>query len=238
MKTVDIKDIIIFENKDYLLVNKPPYLSSLDDRDQTALSLKDMVKDQYPDASLGHRLDKETSGVLAIALHSEAYRNLAIQFENRQVEKAYHAVSEGLHEFDNLIIDQPLLKMANGIVKVDRQGGKEAMTIVNTLKAYKRHSLLECKPVSGRLHQIRVHLAYAHASITGDTQYGGHHLYLSDIKKHYNLKKDTEEQPLMKRVALHAFSLKFKGMNGESISVEAPYPKDFSVLVKQLEKFC
>ena len=86
------------------------------------------------------------------------------------------------------------------------------------------------------MHQIRIHLASLNASIAGDEQYGGHPFYLSSVKSNYHLKKNTEEQPLIKRVALHAQALAFKTMSGELLTVEAPYPKDFAVLVKQLDK--
>jgi 23S rRNA pseudouridine955/2504/2580 synthase len=72
------------------------------------------------------------------------------------------------------------------------------------------------------------------APIAGDTTYGGHPVFLSAIKKSYNLKKDTEEEPLIRRMALHAFSLEFLGVDGKTLKAEAPYPKDFRVLLKQL----
>jgi len=236
MKKVDLKDIILVENDNYIIVNKPPYLSALDERDFANYSLKDIARAYWPDASLCHRLDKETSGALAIAKNQDAYRNLAIQFESREVSKVYHAVCEGLHEFKQLDINLPILKMSNGLVKIDKLKGKEAQTIVNTLRAYRKHTLVECRPVSGRLHQIRIHLASQNASIAGDDKYGGEPVFLSTIKRKFNLKKDTEEQPLMKRVSLHAYSLTFKDINGEVISVVADYPKDFAVLISQLEK--
>jgi 23S rRNA pseudouridine955/2504/2580 synthase len=61
-------------------------------------------------------------------------------------------------------------------------------------------------------------------------------LYLSSLKRRFNLKKDTEELPIMQRVSLHAYSITFEGLDGNPIKVEAPYPKDFQVLVQQLEK--
>jgi 23S rRNA pseudouridine955/2504/2580 synthase len=95
---------------------------------------------------------------------------------------------------------------------------------------------VECEPITGRMHQIRVHLSALKAPIVFDTQYGGEELYLSSIKRKFNLKKDTEELPLIRRVALHAYSLTFRQPNEELLHVVAPYPKDFDVLVKQLEK--
>lgn len=236
MKMDKLDDMILFENENYIVVNKPPYLSSLDEREIVMNSLKDLVKAYNPEAALCHRLDKETSGALAISKNAEAYRHLAIQFENRDVSKVYHAVCEGLHEFENLSVDLPIYKLSNGSVKIDRQKGKEALTYFQTIRAYKKHTLVECKPVTGRLHQIRIHMASVSAPIAGDERYGGAPVFLSSVKRNFNLKKDTEEQPLMKRVALHAYSLTFRDLDDTVISVVAEYPKDFNVLVKQLEK--
>jgi 23S rRNA pseudouridine955/2504/2580 synthase len=79
-------------------------------------------------------------------------------------------------------------------------------------------------------------LASLKAPITGDEQYGGKPFFLSSIKHDYNLKKLTDEQPLMKRMALHAKVLEFTDMLGVQVQVEAPYPKDMSALLRQLER--
>jgi 23S rRNA pseudouridine955/2504/2580 synthase len=234
MKKIDFKDLILFENADYIVINKLPYLSTLDDRHESQNILR-LAKMYTPDAQVCHRLDKETSGCLVIAKHQEAYRNIAIQFEDREVEKIYHAVVDGIHEHKNTLVDRNLLANNKGIAKVSKEG-KPATTYFTTLKTYYAHSLIECKPVTGRLHQIRVHLAYLKAPICGDDLYGGKPLYLSNLKRRFNLKKDTEEQPIMQRVSLHAYSIGFKGMDGQIIKVEAPYHKDYAVMMKQLEK--
>lgn len=234
MKKVDFQKLIVFENADYLVINKPPYLSSLDDRHE-AQNILDLAKDYTADAQLCHRLDKETSGCLVIAKNPEAYRHLAIQFENRKVSKIYHAVVEGIKEYEELLVDRNLIASAKGVAKVSKEG-KPAQTVFNTLKTYRAHSLIECKPITGRLHQIRIHLAYLKSPICGDELYGGNPLYLSSLKRRFNLKKDTEELPIMQRVSLHAFSIRFEGLDGKEIFVEAPYPKDFQVLIHQLEK--
>ncbi|WP_026952760.1 RluA family pseudouridine synthase [Algoriphagus mannitolivorans] len=234
MKKVDFQHLILFENEDYLVINKPPYLSSLDDRHE-AQNILDLAKMHTADAQLCHRLDKETSGCLVIAKNPEAYRHLAIQFENREVEKVYHAVIDGIKDFRQELVDRNLVATNKGIAKVSKEG-KSAQTVFNTLKTYYAHTLVECKPITGRLHQIRVHLAYLKSPICGDTLYGGKPLFLSSLKRRFNLKKDTEELPIMQRVSLHAFSISFEGRDGKQIQVEAPYPKDFQVLVQQLEK--
>jgi 23S rRNA pseudouridine955/2504/2580 synthase len=234
MKKIDFKDLILFENEDYLVINKPPYLSTLDDRHE-AQNILDLARTYSDDAQVCHRLDKETSGCLVIAKNPNAYRNIAMQFEDRKVDKVYHAVVDGIHDYQNLLVDRNLHANNKGVAKVTKEG-KPAQTYFNTIKTYYSHSLIACQPITGRLHQIRIHLAYLKSPICGDDLYGGKPLYLSSLKRKFNLKKGTDELPIMQRVSLHAYSIGFKGTQGESIQVTAPYPKDFDVLVKQLEK--
>ena len=236
MKKVDFKSLIVFENEDYILINKPPHISSLDDRNDP-VNINKLAKEYFLDSHVAHRLDKETSGILAIAKNNEAYRHLSMQFEHRKVKKVYHAVVNGVHDLNGIQVYLPILALKNGTVKIDKQNGKEAETLFFSIKAYKQHTLVECQPLTGRMHQIRIHLACLKAPIACDPKYGGKPILLSEMKKKYNLKDEKEEFPIIQRVALHAMSLKFELMNNEAITVEAPYPKDFGVLIKQLEKY-
>ncbi|MDN5200752.1 RluA family pseudouridine synthase [Fulvivirgaceae bacterium BMA10] len=235
MKRIDFESLILFEDDDYIVVNKPPLISSLDDRNDP-INLLSLARDYAENAQVCHRLDKETSGAIAIAKNPEAYRALSIQFENRLVSKTYHAVVDGIHDFKEKEIDVPILVLGNGSVTININRGKESNTFVNTLQVYKAHTLLSCHPITGRMHQIRIHLSHIGTPIIGDTKYGGKPFFLSSIKRKYNLKRYTEEQPLIKRTALHSFGLRFEKRDGAEVSVEAPYPKDFNVLLKQLEK--
>lgn len=236
---IDFKDIILFEDDDFLVVNKPHNLATLDERTaDRGGSLLRLAREYNPDLMAAHRLDKETSGSLAFAKHREAYRHLAMQFEHREVTKRYHAVVNGMHNLDGVSVYLPIVQLKSGTaVAIDRVRGKLAETIFNTLKVYKGYTLVECMPITGRMHQIRVHLSCLKAPIVQDPQYGGKPIFLSSIKRKFNLKQDTEEQPLIQRVALHAHSLSFSLMNGEAVRVEAPYPKDIDVLIKQLNKW-
>lgn len=234
MQKIRFEDIILFENDNYVVVNKPPFVSTLEDRNDPT-NLLQLARQHYPDAQVCHRLDKETSGALAIARNPEAYRHLSLQFEHREVTKVYHAVADGLHSFKDFLVDAPILKQDDGVVKIS-QRGKPAQTWFNSLQSFRMHTLIECKPVTGRMHQIRIHLAVSGAPIMGDVQYGGKLFYLSQVKRNFNLKKGTEEEPFMKRMALHAWSLTFRDVGGETVQVEAPYQKDMAALVKQLGK--
>ncbi len=216
------------------MVNKPAFLSTLEDR-QEKLNLLNLARVYVPTAQVCHRLDKETSGVLAIAKNPEAYRHLSIQFEKRQVVKIYHAVADGIHNLKEQLVDAPILKLPDGVVKVSKREGKPAQTYFSSLDSYKYHTLIECRPVTGRMHQIRVHLALLGAPITGDLLYGGKPFFLSQVKRGFNLKKETEEQPFMKRMALHAFSLDFLDLQGNGLKIQAPYHKDMDALIRQLE---
>jgi len=233
-KSKNFKQWIVFENDDYLVINKPPYVSTLADR-KGAVSVLELAKKYFSGCQVCHRLDKETSGALLLSKHSEAYKHANSQFADRTVEKAYHAVADGLHELKELVIDKSLHISASGKVKVSKNG-KSSTTIVTTLQTYKKHSLVECKPVTGRMHQIRVHMASIDAALVADETYGGQQLFLSSIKRGYRPKPETAERPIMARVALHAYSLKFAGLDGEILKIECPYPKDFQTVLNQLEK--
>ena len=227
------EDLILYQDNNFIAVNKPPFLSTLEDR-QENVNLLGLARQYDERAQVCHRLDKETSGVLVISRNAEAYRHLSIQFEKRQVVKIYHGVVDGIHNYKDNFIDAPILKQDDGIVKIDRRG-KPAQTYFTALVPYRLHTLMECRPVTGRMHQIRIHLTLLGAPIVGDSTYGGKPFYLSQVKRGFNLKKDSVEEPFIKRMALHAHSLEFDDLEDKRQKVEAPYQKDMHALVRQLE---
>lgn len=231
------EDLIIHEDDDLIVINKPPFVASLDGREGDEVNILRLAKRYYGDAQVCHRLDKDTSGVLLIAKNPETYRLVSIEFERRRVNKIYHAIIEGTHTFQDLKVDLPILNQGNKNVSIDRANGKRAETIFNSITYFKHYTLVECKPITGRMHQIRIHLATQHASIVGDSMYRGKPVYLSQIKKRgFTMSKGQDEQPIMKRFALHSKSVAFS-INGKEYAFEADYPKDFATLLKQLEKF-
>lgn len=230
-------ELIIHEDENLIIINKPPFLASLDEREGGDINVLRLAKKYHPDIQVCHRLDKETSGLLVLAKNPEAYRLVSIEFEKRRVNKIYHAIIHGIHNFDELHVDLPILNQGNKNVSIDRARGKAAETYFRSLKYFRDFTLMECRPITGRMHQIRIHLATQRASIVGDTMYRGRPVYLSEIKKRgFSLGKGQEEQPIMKRFALHAHNLEFT-IDGRGYALEAPYPKDFATFLKLLEKY-
>ncbi|MEM7361581.1 MAG: pseudouridine synthase [Bacteroidota bacterium] len=233
MKKIPFIKTILYEDDDYFVVNKPAMLATLADRQMSDHMLM-RAKKYCPTAQVCHRLDKGTSGVLAFAKHPAAYQHLTKQFQDRTVEKHYHAIAEGIHTFKDHVVDLPITVQSSHRSVIDRQHGKRAITHFDTLQHFTQHTLLLCRPLTGKSHQIRLHAACQKAPLAGDATYGGHLLYLSTLKKNYRFSKEKEERPLMARAALHALKLRFQGMHDQPIIVEAPYPKDFKATVRQL----
>lgn len=238
MAGLNFDDLIIYEDNAIIAINKPPFIASLHERlDTNIQSIIQLVKDVNPDYALCHRLDRETSGVMLVAKNAEAYRDVAIQFEKRTIKKIYHAVVSASVALDNLVVDLPLYTDSKRRVQISKKSGKPSLTIFNTLKQYKHFSLLACEPQTGRLHQIRVHAASQNLPLVCDELYGGKVPELSLIKRKVKYGADETNKPMMSRVALHAFSISFESPDKGPVSVNAPYPKDFNVLIKLLDKY-
>lgn len=235
LKNLKFEELILSETENYLLINKPPHLSSLEDRNEPK-NLLSIAKQTNEELQICHRLDKETSGLVVFAKNADAYRHFAMQLENREVKKIYHAVIHGLHKFQDFEADEPLYTTTNKS-RVDFKLGKPSYTLISTMELFRKNSLIKCFPISGRMHQIRAHLAYHDAPIVSDPAYGGESVFLSELKRNFNQKKWEEERPIIDRVALHSFQIAFKDLDGSVVQIEAPYPKDFAVLIKQLTKF-
>ncbi len=234
MKRIEFKNMILFEDDDFIVINKQPNISTLEDRHDSE-NLLSMGRKYFADLQVCHRLDKDTSGCLIFAKNDASYRHVSLQLQNHQVRKVYHAVVEGNKQYDKISIDAPIYVRSAGGAKIDFLKGKKSLTRVQSIETFRKFSLLECIPTTGRLHQIRVHLSYIQSPIVGDDRYGGRPLFLSQIKSKYT-KSKREELPLIRRFALHAHSIEFANLSDEKLSFTADYPKDFKVLLIQLRK--
>ncbi|MHC4415380.1 MAG: RluA family pseudouridine synthase [Planctomycetota bacterium] len=165
---------VLYHDDRVLVLNKPAGLLSVpgrgpDKRD----SLADRAARQRPGARIVHRLDRETSGVMVMALDPEAHRELSRQFQQRAVAKRYVAVVAGVVDADQGEIDLPLRKDLDHPPRhmVDRQLGRRALTRWRVLCRHRDQTRLELRPVTGRSHQLRLHLKAMGNPILGDDLY-------------------------------------------------------------------
>jgi RluA family pseudouridine synthase len=237
-----LDDLILWQDDDLLVVNKPAGLLVLPDGyDPQAPYLASLLAPTYGDLWIVHRLDRYTSGILVVARNPEIHRALNNQFQQRRVCKVYHALVVGLPDWDQQIVKLPL--RADGDRRhrtvVDPRKGKNAETALRLLEGYGRYSLVEAVPKTGRTHQIRVHLAARKAPVAADDLYGdGQGIFLSQIKPDYRPGATKPERPLIGRLALHAWSLSFEyPTSGKVCGFQAPYAKDFSITLRHLRKY-
>ncbi|ROL55933.1 RluA family pseudouridine synthase [Bacteroidetes/Chlorobi group bacterium Naka2016] len=232
---------ILFQDDDIIVVDKASGVLSIPDRfDKNIPNLRMLLEEKFGRIWVVHRLDKETSGIMVFARNAKSHKDLNTQFEELNVEKIYHAFVSGWVAEDEFDIDIPLLTdPSNKGRTIPSARGKEALTKVRVLERFSIATLIECNLVTGRHHQIRVHCATVGNPLLVDDIYGKNEaFFLSHIKRRYNLKKGEEEKPIIDRLTLHAYSLKFRHpKTQEIVEFTAQYPKDFSALLNVLRKY-
>jgi len=167
---------ILHQDKDIVVLNKPCGLLSVPGRqDHMKDSLSHRVQAQFPAASVVHRLDMDTSGIMVMALNIEAHRHISMQFEKRYTEKSYEAHLYGMIEKDTGEIDLPLIiDWPNRPLNiVDHENGKTALTRWEVIGRDPDNNTTRVMfyPVTGRTHQLRVHAQAIGHPILGDSLY-------------------------------------------------------------------
>ncbi len=230
----------VFEDADYVFINKPPGLLTIPDRfDVNAPSLYQILTERFHEIYIVHRLDKDTSGLVAFAKTTEAHRHLCHQFEKHTVQKTYLALIIGLPAQEAQIITLPIAEDPKfpGRMIISHHHGKTAHTEFRIIEKFRNYSVAEVTPKTGRTHQIRVHFKAIGHPLAVDPLYGNARgIYLSDFKPDYRFKEGEPEKPLIARLTLHAASLRFQHTNGEMITVQAELPKDFRSVINHLRK--
>lgn len=230
---------IVYENKEFVAINKPAGLLSIPDREQSQVSLKDMLIEKYGSIFTVHRLDRDTSGLIIFAKTEAAHKFLSNLFEGRQIEKYYQGLVLGIPSVKKGTIDAPIAEhsLQKGLYVVHRRG-KPSVTSYEVIQEHKYFSLLQFQLHTGRTHQIRVHCKNMGHPLACDELYGdGKPVLLSSIKKKFKLGKyEEEERPMLNRLALHSFCLKFTDERGKQINLQAALPKDIRALLTQLAK--
>ena len=239
--TMKISELIIFENDDFIALNKPSGLLSIPDREGKEESLKSLLQAKYERIFTVHRLDKDTSGLILFAKNEGTHKHLSLQFEGRLTKKIYAGLVLGSPAEKKGSINLPLAEnmVQRGVMIVNRRG-KESLTDYEVLEDFGIYSWMQFHIHTGRTHQIRVHMKELGHPIVCDDLYGdGKPLLLSSLKKKkFKLSKDVEEErPLMARLALHAWQLSFTTLEGEKKELTAELPKDMRATLQQLTKW-
>jgi 23S rRNA pseudouridine1911/1915/1917 synthase len=236
---IKIEEYILEEDENVVAINKPSGLLTIPDREGKEVSLKQILKNKYGDIFTVHRLDKDTSGIIVFAKNEEAHKQLSQLFEARETDKIYNGFVLGSPFEKSGVINEPIAEhpVKKGMMTVYKKG-KESITEYEVLENFKLYSWMRFRILTGRTHQIRVHMKHLGHPIVCDELYGDRKpVFISSIKrKKFNLSKDEEtERPILSRLALHALQLKFE-LNQKIYELEAELPKDLRALLQQLQK--
>lgn len=226
---------ILLETDDFLIINKPARLRTHGDGKSEVPTVVDWVLEHYPGIrgvgepmvvdgktidrpGIAHRLDEETSGVLIVAKTPLAFAHFKKQFKDRTITKEYHAFVWGHFKESVGIVDEPIGRSSGDFRRWQAGRGirgetREAVTkweaVIQFESDGEKFSFMHLWPKTGRTHQLRVHMKYLQRPIVSDELYGG------------------KRALGFERVALHARQITFVGLDGQEISVTAPYPTDF-----------
>jgi RluA family pseudouridine synthase len=240
---------IIYEDPNLAALNKDSGIAVGGERWDPEAARLDKLAEQFFSERDGrtqrlytvHRIDKETSGLVVFAKDPDTHKKLSSAFETRQTEKTYTAVIHGRPAWaeGKTSCDLPLVPDGNKkhLTIIDNYRGKASETFFRLLLSVGNYSIVEARPLSGRTHQIRVHLAALGHPIVCDNLYGKNSrsgneagIFLSSFKR--NWRGDVlEERPLLSRLGLHAAELVIEGYD-----FKAPLPRDMGALIGQMEK--
>ena len=218
---------IVYEDGDLLVIDKPAGMVVHPAPGHGGGTLVNAILAHAPDLSgvggetrpgIVHRLDKDTSGLIVVAKHDRAHRHLAAQLRDRRMDKRYVALVEGAPPSESGTIEAPIGRDPRRPQRMAAiQSGRPSVTHFRVLERFARHTLLECKPETGRTHQIRVHLASLGCPVACDRTYG----------------RAKPTVPL-DRHFLHAARLTFVLPSGENRTFEAPLPVELRHALTQI----
>ncbi len=242
MTLINLIDVL-YEDDNVVVINKPSRLIVHPDGKKDEESVVDWILEKYPATKMVgepltmssgkviyrpgivHRLDRETSGALLIAKNNKSFFSLKNQFQERDIAKQYHTFVYGRVKLDRGSIDRPIGKSRSDFRKWSAQRGargelRPAITDFTVLTRGDDTTFVEARPRTGRTHQIRVHFKAINHPVVCDSLYAPNH------------------EPVLgfNRLALHAYAIEFKTLNGESKKITAPYPEDFSRAILEIKK--
>jgi 23S rRNA pseudouridine955/2504/2580 synthase len=220
------ESMVLEQDRAAIVLNKPPGLATQGGSGTTRHvdGLLDAFASDGPRPRLVHRLDKDTSGVLLVARTPGSAAFFSKRFSGRSARKTYWALVVGIPDIDDGLIELPLSKQpgtGGEKMHVDEAGGQAARTRYRVIdRAGNRAAWVELHPLTGRTHQLRVHMAAIGHPIVGDGKYGGQEAFLTGS--------------ISRKMHLHARRLVIDHPDGDRIDVTAPLPEHFAASMEQL----
>lgn len=213
---LNLDQLVLYQDEDLILINKPPYLLSIPDGyDPELPHLRTFLEPQIGQLWMVHRLDKETSGAMILARNAGTHRQLNLDFKERRIWKTYHGLVTPAPDWQEKNIQYPLKINADRKhrTRVDQIDGKFAHTICKVMKRFPLGVLMEIELLTGFTHQIRSHLRAFDLALFGESLYNA----------------GLPPQPFkVERTMLHSRTLVFTHpRTSEKLSITAPYPDDF-----------
>jgi 23S rRNA pseudouridine1911/1915/1917 synthase len=248
----DIPIEVVYEDESLTVVNKPPGMVTHPAKGNWRGTLVNALQFHFDRLSalagahrpgIVHRLDRDTSGLLVVLKDDLAHRRLALQFELREVHKEYLALVHGVPQRDSDYIERTIgfhptcrEKMA---IRLPEDGGKDAVTFYQVVERFRDFALVRCRPLTGRTHQIRIHLTHIGHPILADKLYSGRdRITLADLlsaERRTALAAGEGDAVLIDRQALHAHRLRFRHpLTGHELDLTAPLPADMARTLEAL----
>lgn len=216
---------ILYETKDYMVLNKSPGIVVHPSPGHESGTLAQAAIEYAPELlgigepgreGLVHRLDKDTSGLIVFARNKATLKLLQQQFKSREIEKTYLVLVDGAPPSDKGRVEAPIARDPKHRQRFAvQENGRQAVTEFGIKERFKRHSLLEAHPITGRTHQVRIHMKFLNCPVVGDRVYGKRHPSLG-----------------VERQMLHAWKMELPG--GDEF--EAPIPEDFANAIQMAAK--
>lgn len=219
VEQMDINQIkILYEDDNLFAVDKPEGIASISENDTAIKTVHSLLEEKYSQKIfIVHRIDKEVSGLILFAKNPKAHKYLNDQFAARTVKKNYIALVHGLIKENNYRINKPIREFGSGRMGIDEKKGKPSITDFKVVERFDNYSLLNISIITGRRHQIRVHLYSIGHPVVGDLRYGE--------------RKIQERSP---RLMLHAQKIEFNLPGNKKLLVESPLPDSFLLAKERL----
>jgi len=221
---------LLWDGGDFFAVDKPPGTLVIPGRgEEAAPSLREQLERQLElKVYVVHRLDRDTSGVLLFARTPAAHRELSLAFEHGRIRKVYQALAGGALAQPERV-EVPLAPARRGRMRPAKGEGKPALTLVRPLETFARATFLEAEPLTGRTHQIRVHLQALGHPLLVDPQYGRPRpVTAADLG-------GQGDQVVLSRTPLHAALLEVPKLPGIApVRLESPLPEDMAAALQLL----